>query len=148
MYNEINLDLCFVNEDNQNKFDELVRKEEIQTMSDHYYQTSRDLGTIRYFFGGYRDGVDWDGHYKINVFFSEENSIGLSIFKPVSRLMNTRKFYDTFKKDLRDYIEFLNKNCKEFKELGDEPVFSTKNIEKIVQSAEYSEDHRKVFEGD
>lgn len=148
MYNELNLDLCFVNEDNQSKFDELVRREEIQTMSDHYYQTSRDLGTIRYFFGGYRDGVDWDGHYKINVFFSEENSIGLSIFKPVSRLMNIKKFYDTFKKDLRDYIEFLNKNCKEFKELGDEPVFSTKNIEKIVQNATYTEDNRRLFEGE
>ena len=60
--------------------------------------------------------------------------------------MSTKKFYDQFKKDFREYIEFLNKNCKEFKELGDEPVFSTKNIEKIVQSAEYSEDHRKVFE--
>ena len=148
MYNELNLDLTFNNEDNQSLFNDLVQKEEIMTMSDLYYQKSRDLGTIRYFFGGYRDGVDWDGHYKINVFFSEENSIGLSIFKPVSRLMNTKKFYDTFKKDLRDYIEFLNKNCKEFKELGEEPVFSTKNIEKIVQSAEYSEDHRKVFEGD
>ena len=144
--NEIDLMLNFTDEKYQKEFDEKVRKEQIMTMSDHFYQKSRDLGTIRYFFGGYRDGVDWDGHYKINVFFSEENSIGLSIFKPISRLMNTKKFYDHFKRDLREYIEFLNKNCKEFKELGDEPVFSTKNIEKIVQSAEYSEDHRRVFE--
>lgn len=146
MINEIDLMLNFTDEKYQKEFDEKVRKEQIMTMSDHFYQKSRDLGTIRYFFGGYRDGVDWDGHYKINVFFSEENSIGLSIFKPISRLMNTKKFYEQFKKDLREYIEFLNKNCKEFKELGDESVFSTKNIEKIVQSAEYSEDHRKVFE--
>lgn len=146
MINEIDLMLNFTDEKYQKEFDEKVRKEQIMTMSDHFYQKSRDLGTIRYFFGGYRDGVDWDGHYKINVFFSEENSIGLSIFKSISRLMNNKKFYDQFKKDLREYIEFLNKNCKEFKELGEEPVFSTKNIEKIVQSAEYSEDHRKVFE--
>ena len=146
MINEIDLMLNFTDEKYQKEFDEKVRKEQIMTMSDHFYQKSRDLGTIRYFFGGYRDGVDWDGHYKINVFFSEENSIGLSIFKPISRLMTTKKFYDQFKRDLREYIEFLNKNCKEFKELGNEPVFSTKNIEKIVQSAEYSEDHRKVFE--
>lgn len=57
MYNELNLDLTFNNEDNQSLFNDLVQKEKVMTMSEHYTQTSRDLGTIRYFFGGYRDGV-------------------------------------------------------------------------------------------
>ena len=143
MMNEIDIMLNFTDEKYQKEFDEKVRKEQIMTMSDHFSQTSKDLGTIRYFFGGYSDGVDFDCHYKINVFFSEENSIGLSIFKPVSRLMTTKKFYNQFKNDLREYIEFLNKNCKSF---CDDEIFSTKNIEQLVQSAEYSEDHRKVFE--
>ena len=140
MINEIDLKINFTNEKYQKEFDEQVRKEQIMTMSDHYIQTIRDIGTIRYFFGGYRDGVDWDGHYLVNAFFSEENSIGLSIFNSVSRLMKSKKFYDQFKIDLRDYIEFLNHNSKS---IGD-PVFSTKNIEQIVQNAEYA-DHSRVF---
>ena len=141
MINEIDLKINFIDEKYQSEFDEQVRKEQIITMSDHYTQTIRDIGTIRYFFGGYRDGVDWDGHYLVNAFFSEENSIGLSVFNPISRLLKSKKFYDQFKRDLRDYIEFLNRNSKN---IGD-PVFSTKNIEQIVRNAEYA-DHRRVFD--
>ena len=58
MMNEIDIMLNFTDEKYQKEFDEKVRKEQIMTMSDHFSQTSKDLGTIRYFFGGYRDGVD------------------------------------------------------------------------------------------
>ena len=45
MINEIDLMLNFTDEKYQKEFDEKVRKEQIMTMSDHFYQKSRDLGT-------------------------------------------------------------------------------------------------------
>ena len=140
-HSEINLSLTFADEKFQKKFDEQVQKEEINTMSEGFSQTSDEFGTIRYFFGGYRDGVDWDGHYIVNAFFSEENSIGLSIFKPVCKLLGSEQFYNQFKSDLTEYIEFLNHNARK---IGN-PVFVTKNVEQVLQNAEYR-NHQKVFE--
>lgn len=133
MSSDVRTNIRFNNANDAGMIDDLIRNETLATISDIYYQNHPEYGTIRYFFSCFRNSVDYSGNLLVNAFFSEANTIGLSVFTSLRKILSEPSFQTEYKENLHKYIDYLNDSVKTLTGINYN-VFNNANIDDIVNA--------------